>query len=159
MFAEDEPFMRMALDEAERAYAIGEVPVGAVLVYKGEVVARAHNLVEARQDASAHAEMLCLSAAAAKLGNWRLLKAALYCTLEPCSMCAGAMLLGRIETLVWGAPDMRHGAHGSWVNLLDQSHPTHRIAVRKGVLAEECGALMRSFFQNRRNKHEDRISF
>ena len=146
----DEYFMQMAIEEAKKAYEMGEVPVGAVLVRDGEVVARAHNLVELKRDASAHAELLCLSEAASLLNNWRLLKTILYCTLEPCAMCAGAMLLSRVETLVWGAPDMRHGAHGSWVNLLDQLHPTHRIAVRKGVLAEECAALMRSFFQNRR---------
>lgn len=142
--------MRLAIEEAKKAYDIGEVPVGAVLVWNNEVIARAHNLVEMRQEASSHAELLCMASAAAQLGNWRLLNATLYSTLEPCSMCAGAMLLSRIGTLVWGAPDLRHGAHGSWINVLDQPHPTHRIEVRKGVLAEVCSELMRSFFQNRR---------
>jgi len=98
----DEDFMRLALEEAKKAYAIGEVPVGAVLVWNNQVIAKAHNLVETRGDASAHAELLCLSAASVALDNWRLLNTTLYCTLEPCSMCAGAMLLSRIETLVWG---------------------------------------------------------
>lgn len=148
----DEDFMRLALEEAKKAYAIGEVPVGAVLVWNNQVIAKAHNLVETRGDASAHAELLCLSAASVALDNWRLLNTTLYCTLEPCSMCAGAMLLSRIETLVWGAPDIRHGAHGSWVNLLDHPHPIHQVAVRKGVLADESSALIRSFFQNRRQR-------
>lgn len=144
--------MRLALEEAKKGYNKGEVPVGAVLVWNNEVIARAHNLVETRQDASAHAELLCMAAGAAKLNNWRLLNTSLYSTLEPCSMCAGAMLLSRIKVLVWGAPDLRHGAHGSWINVLDQPHPTHQVEVRKGVLAGECSDLMRSFFQNRRLK-------
>lgn len=144
--------MQLAIEEAKKAYDKGEVPVGAVLVWNNEVIARAHNLVETRKDASAHAELLCMAAGAEKLNNWRLLNTTLYSTLEPCSMCAGAMLLSRIGTLVWGAPDLRHGAHGSWINVLDQPHPTHRIEVRKGVLADVCSDLMRSFFQNRRLK-------
>lgn len=147
--------MRLAIEEAKKAYEMGEVPVGAVLVWNNKVIAGAHNLVETRKDASAHAELLCMAAAAAKLSNWRLLSTTLYSTLEPCSMCAGAMLLSRVGTLVWGAPDLRHGAHGSWINVLDQPHPTHRIQVRKGVLAGECSELMRSFFQNRRLKEVD----
>ncbi len=147
--------MQLAIEEAKKAYEMGEVPVGAVLVWNNEVIARAHNLVEARQEASAHAELLCMVAAAAHLDNWRLLNTTLYSTLEPCSMCAGAMLLSRIGALVWGAPDFRHGAHGSWINVLDQPHPTHRIEVRKGVLAEVCSELMRSFFQSRRLREVD----
>lgn len=146
----DEHFMSLAIEEAKQAYLIGEVPVGAVLVKDNEVIARAHNLVETQRDASSHAEMLCLSAGAKVLENWRLLDTTLYCTLEPCSMCAGAMLLYRIKRLVWGAKDVRHGAHGSWVNLLDSSHPTHQVDVRRGVLAHECSELMSSFFQKRR---------
>ena len=148
----DEYFMRLALEEAEKAYHQGEVPVGAVLVLNNEVIARAHNLIELHKQAASHAEMLCIKEGAAKLDNWRLLKTTLYCTLEPCSMCAGAMLLSRIDTLVWGAPDFRHGAHGSWVNLFDQPHPIHHIKIRKGVLAQECGELMRRFFQEKRKE-------
>jgi tRNA(adenine34) deaminase len=142
--------MQLAIEEAKQAYSINEVPVGAVLVKDGRVIARSHNLVEVRRDASCHAELLCLAAAAKILENWRLTGTTLYCTLEPCTMCAGAMLLYRIERLVWGAKDVRHGAHGSWVNLLDRDHPTHSIEVSSGVLACECSELMSSFFQKRR---------
>lgn len=146
----DEAFMRCALEEAEIAFAKGEVPVGAVLVYRGEVIARGHNLVESLRDATAHAEMLCLKMGAEVLENWRLLGSCLYCTLEPCPMCAGAMIHSRLERLVWGAPDLRCGAHGSWVNLLDADHPIHQPFVTSGILQEECSALMRFFFKQRR---------
>lgn len=151
----DEDFMREALLEAEVAFAIGEVPIGAVLVYKGEVIARAHNLVETGSDATAHAEMLCLKKGAAALGNWRLIGATLYCTLEPCPMCAGAMIHSRLERLVWGAPDVRCGAHGSWVNLLDAGHPIHQLSVTSGILKDRSGDLMRAFFKQRRQEKED----
>jgi len=150
MQVSDEYFMREALEEARKGFSCGEVPVGAVLVYRQQVIARAHNLVETKQDATAHAEMLVLKEAALCLQNWRLSEAILYCTLEPCAMCAGAMLLSRLSTLVWGAKDLRCGAHGSWVNLLESSHPIHTISVRKGVLEEEAAILMRRFFQERR---------
>lgn len=151
--------MRMALEEAEQAFAEGEVPIGAVVVCEGALIARAHNRVEALANASAHAEMLCLTQAAAALGNWRLAKCTLYCTVEPCAMCAGAMLLARLSTLVWGARDLRHGAHGSWTNLLDISHPTHRIEVRKGVLEEAASALLVNFFKMRREASSARNAF
>ena len=144
--------MKRALKEAEKAYALGEVPVGAVLVFKGEIIAEAHNQVEKRRDATAHAELLCLQEGAVRLGNWRLLQATLYCTLEPCVMCAGAMISSRLETVVWGAPDIRQGAHGSWVNLLDAPHPIHRLNVRRGVCAAECGEIMSRFFKERREQ-------
>ncbi len=142
--------MKLALEEAEKAFFLGEVPVGAVLVYKGNVISRAHNLVEIKKDATAHAEVLCLREGMRKLNNWRLIGATLYSTLEPCSLCAGAMLLARLSRLVWGAPDLRHGAHGSWVDLLSKEHPMHRIEVTSHVLAEESAHQMRSFFQQRR---------
>jgi len=151
----DERFMREALAEAQEAFAKEEVPVGAVLVYQGRVVARAHNLVESRRDATAHAELLCLQMGAEVLGNWRLVGATLYCTLEPCPMCAGAMIHSRLERLVWGAPDLRCGAHGSWVNILDAGHPIHQMLVASGVMKEECAALMRVFFKQRRMKKVD----
>jgi tRNA(adenine34) deaminase len=144
----DEVFMREALEEAKKGALLGEVPVGAVLVYKGEVIARAHNLVETSRDASAHAEMLCLRQGSQFFSNWRLVGTTLYCTLEPCPMCAGAMILSRLDTLVWGAPDLRHGAHGSWLNLLDVQHPIHQLTVRQGVLKEEAAFLMKDFFRN-----------
>ena len=148
----DEHYMQEALKEAEAAYSKGEVPVGAVLVHNGEIIARAHNLVESRGDALAHAEMLCLKMGAEALGNWRLLGATLYCTLEPCPMCAGAMIHSRVERLVWGAPDLRCGAHGSWVNLLDAQHPIHQLKVSSGVMKEECASIMRNFFRKRRGE-------
>lgn len=151
----DEEWMRLALAEAEKGFLAGEVPVGAVLVYQDRVIAAAHNRVEGEQDATQHAEMICLKEGARVLGNWRLAETTLYCTLEPCSMCAGGMLLSRVGALVWGAPDLRHGAHGSWVNILDKVHPIHPLSVRKGVLADECAELLRSFFRKRREEKEN----
>lgn len=146
----DEKFMREALEQAGLAFSKGEVPVGAVLVHEGEVIARAHNLVESTKDATAHAEMLCLRQGAERLANWRLIGSTLYCTLEPCPMCAGAMIHSRLQRLVWGAPDIRCGAHGSWVNLLGISHPIHQLEVASGIFKEECAALMKDFFKRRR---------
>lgn len=143
--------MQEALLEAQRAFDKGEVPVGAVLVYKEEIIARGHNLVEQTKDATAHAEMNCLREASKILENWRLLEATLYCTLEPCSMCAGAMILSRVKKLVWGARDLRHGADGSWTSLISLPHPIHQVEVEGGVLAEECAVLMREFFKRRRS--------
>jgi tRNA(adenine34) deaminase len=150
---EDAFFMREALLEAQRAADAGEVPVGAILVKDGKIIARACNAIEKMQDASMHAEMECMRHGAEHLGNWRLLGCTLYSTLEPCSMCAGAMFLFRLERLVWGARDVRHGAQGSWVDLFSKEHPTHAVKITSGVLAEECGTLMRTFFQQRRLNH------
>lgn len=151
---DDEFFMFEAIKEAWKAYQKKEVPVGAVLVHKKKIIARGHNQVEMLKDATAHAEMLCMTSGSAELENWRLADTTLYCTIEPCSMCAGAMFLARISTLVWGAPDLRHGANGSWINLFDKSHPTHSIPVRSGILQEPCSLLMKNFFQERRNQNE-----
>lgn len=148
---DDEKWMQEALLEAKRAALEDEVPVGAVFVVDNELVARAHNEVEARGFAGAHAEFLCLERAAAHCGNWRL-KGTLYTTLEPCSMCLGAILLSRVERLVWGAPDLRHGALGSWQNLLEKDHPTHELESVGGVLAEESAALLKKFFQEKRKE-------
>lgn len=148
----DERFMLEALKEAWKAFCSKEVPIGAVLVQNDRIIARGHNQVEMLRDATAHAEMLCMTAGASALNNWRLANTTLYCTVEPCSMCAGAMLLSRITTLVWGAPDLRHGAGGSWVNLLEERHPTHSIEVRDGILADFSAGLLRDFFRQRREK-------
>jgi len=148
---DDERFMLEALREAWKAYQEKEVPVGAVLVKEGRIIARGHNQVEMLKDATAHAEMLCLTAGASAVEDWRLLNTTLYCTVEPCSMCAGAMFLSRITNLVWGAPDIRHGANGSFVDLFEKSHPTHKIAVKTGVLGDFSAQLMRDFFQERRS--------
>lgn len=153
---EDERFMLEALKEAWKAYQREEVPVGAVLVQNGQVIARGHNQVEMLQDATAHAEMLCITAGEVALENWRLAETILYCTVEPCSMCAGAMLLTRIPQLVWAAPDLRHGANGSWIDLFDKPHPMHSIVIRHGILQEPAAALMRQFFQKRREENKTR---
>jgi tRNA(adenine34) deaminase len=147
----DEKFMYEALLEAQKAYAENEVPVGAVLVYQNEIIARGRNHVEKTQDASCHAEMQCIREGARHLGNWRLLETTLYCTLEPCLMCAGALFLARIRTLVWGARDLRHGAGGSLCNVFLMNHPTHHIGVRSGVLEAACGQIMKDFFKDRRD--------
>lgn len=153
--SEDEKFMLEALKEAWKAYLAKEVPVGAVLAHKGRIIARGYNQVEMLKDATAHAEMLCITAGESAMENWRLSDTALYCTIEPCSMCAGAMLLSRVPVLVWGAPDLRHGANGSWVNLFDKPHPTHTVVIRKGILADYSSALMKEFFQKRREENEE----
>lgn len=151
---EDEKFILEALKEAWKAFKAEEVPVGAVLVKDNRIIARGYNQVELLKDATAHAEMLCLTAGASALENWRLAGTTLYCTVEPCCMCAGAMLLSRVPTLVWGAPDLRHGANGSWVDLFDKTHPTHTMTIRRGVLQDYCSQLMRDFFQIQREKKE-----
>ncbi|MEI8366215.1 MAG: tRNA adenosine(34) deaminase TadA [Parachlamydiaceae bacterium] len=155
---DDERFMIEALREAWKAFLKDEVPVGSVLVQEGRIIARGHNQVELLQDATAHAEMLCITAGEVALENWRLADTTLYTTIEPCTMCAGAMFLSRVPRLVWGAPDLRHGANGSWVNLFDQPHPTHTVVITKGVLETQCAALMRDFFQRRRSEKKGKGS-
>jgi tRNA(adenine34) deaminase len=149
---QDIRFMREALKEAKKALDKDEVPVGAVLVLDGKVIARGHNEVELLRDATAHAEMVCLTAGTTALGNWRLTNATLYCTLEPCVMCAGAMLASRIQRLVWGAPDLRLGANGSWIDLFATKHPMHSLEITSGVLGEESAFLLKSFFEQTRKK-------
>jgi tRNA(adenine34) deaminase len=149
---DDAHFMREALKEAQKAYRAGEVPVGAVLVFNQRVIARGHNQVELLKDATAHAEMICIGAGGMALENWRLLETTLYCTIEPCCMCAGAIFLSRIKRLVWGAPDVRHGANGSLIDLSALKHPTHQVEVVSNILKEECAVLLQEFFRERRNK-------
>jgi tRNA(adenine34) deaminase len=147
---EDSLFMRQALVEAQKAYHIKEVPVGAVVVLGDKIIARAHNSVESLLDPTAHAELICLRKAAAAIGNWRLLNATLYTTLEPCSMCAGALFLARVLRVVFGAYDLRHGAAGSFVDLFAKPHPIHRLIIKGGVLADESSKLLKDFFRKRR---------
>lgn len=147
---DDERFMLEALKQAWKAFQVDEVPVGAVLVQNGRIISRGYNQVEMLNDATAHAEMLCITAGEVAVENWRLAETTLYVTIEPCCMCAGAMLLTRIPKLVWGAPDIRHGANGSWINVFENKHPTHSIAIQQGILKEQCAALMRDFFVKRR---------
>ncbi|MBS3904443.1 MAG: tRNA adenosine(34) deaminase TadA [Simkania sp.] len=155
----DNEAMQLALEQARAAYREGEVPIGAVIVCNDRVIAEAHNEVEKQQDASAHAELLCLQRAARVLGNWRLCEATLYSTLEPCAMCAGAIILYRLKRIVWGARDVRQGAHGSWVDLTLFPHPIHRVVVQDGLLEEESRLLMQSFFRERREhaKHRTHV--
>lgn len=152
--SDDEKFMLAALKEAWKAFCADEVPVGAVLVHKQEIIARGYNQVEMLCDATAHAEMLCITAGEAALENWRLADTVLYCTIEPCSMCAGAMLLTRIPQLVWGAPDLRHGANGSWIDIFKSQHPMHTVSIRSGVLQDYAASLMREFFQLKRKEKQ-----
>lgn len=153
----DERFMREALKEAQKAFERDEVPVGAVLVHNNKIIARGHNQVELLQDATAHAEMICLSAGAEAFGNWRLIDTTLYCTLEPCCMCAGALLASRVTRLVWGAPDLRVGAGGSWIDLFQHKHPIHTLEITPRVLEAESAELMRSFFAKQRKKDDRSI--
>ena len=150
-FKTDTYFMKEAFAEAKKAYLLEEVPVGAVLVYQGKVIARAHNQVETQKKAMAHAELEVLAMASQALGRWRLNETTLYTTLEPCPMCMGAILLARVKTLVWGAPDIRLGAGGSWVNLLEVKHPYHTLNVRSGMHEKEVRSLMRAFFKEKRS--------
>ena len=145
--------MRLALVEAREALRADEVPVGAVAVAQGRVVGRAHNQRELLRDPTAHAEMLALTQAAEALGRWRLTGVTLFVTLEPCAMCAGAMVLARIDRLVYGAPDPKAGAVESLYQLLDDPRLNHRVPSQGGVLAAECGELLREFFQERRRGH------
>jgi tRNA(adenine34) deaminase len=149
-FPRDEYFMRLALREAERAMEHDDVPIGAVLVHEGEVLAAGRNEREERQDPTAHAEVLALREAAEKLGSWRVLDSVLYVTLEPCAMCAGAIVLARVPRVVFGAWDPKAGAAGSVLDVLAQPRLNHRPDVSGGLLAEECGALLSSFFSGRR---------
>jgi tRNA(adenine34) deaminase len=150
-FRPDEaPYMRLALAEAARALEHDDVPVGAVLVRGGEVVAAGHNERELLQDPSAHAEMLALREGARALGSWRLLDTTLYVTLEPCAMCAGAIVLGRVPRVVYGTVDPKAGAAGSVLDVLAEPRLNHRPAVTGGLLADECAALLRTFFAARR---------
>ena len=145
-----ELFMREALLEARAAYALGETPIGAVIVRDGEIIARAHNLRETTHDATAHAELLAIRQANKLLAGWRLIRCTLYVTLEPCAMCAGAIVLARVPTLVYAAPDPKGGACGSVLNLVEHERLNHRVEVISGVLAEESSQLLRQFFSELR---------
>lgn len=144
-----EYYMRQALREADKALEEEEVPVGAVIVHRGHIIARAHNQREKLKDPTAHAEMIALTQAAASLENWRLEGCTLYVTKEPCAMCAGAMVQARVENLVFGARDEKAGACGSVVNLVEEPRFNHRVKVTEGVLAEESGRLLKEFFKER----------
>jgi len=152
----DSAFMLEALKQAEHARAIGEVPVGAVVVFEDKIIAAAHNLRERDQDPTAHAELIAMKLAAKYLGSWRLNGCTVYVTLEPCAMCAGAMVLSRIERCVFGASDPRGGFLGTLDDL--SSHPVlnHRFGVVPGVLADESSELLKSFFREKRKSQKKR---
>jgi tRNA(adenine34) deaminase len=146
----DEYFMRLALREAQRASEHEDVPIGAVVAHEGEVIAAAHNERELRQDPTAHAEIVALREAARVMGTWRVLGAVLYVTLEPCAMCAGAIVLARIPRVVYGASDPKAGACGSVLDVLGEPRLNHRPDVAGGLLAGECGKMLSAFFASRR---------
>ena len=147
----DEFFMRAAIEEAKIAASIGEVPIGAVVVRNGEIIARAHNESETGKDATRHAEIIAIERACAALGGWRLIGCDLYVTLEPCPMCAGATVNARLVRVVYGASDLRAGAFGSIINLND--YPlNHKPEIVRGVLADECLAPIQAFFKEKRKK-------
>ena len=142
--------MRLALREAARASEHDDVPIGALVVHGGEVIGAGHNEREVRADPTAHAEMIALREAARTLGSWRVLDSVMYVTLEPCAMCAGAIVLARLPRVVYGATDPKAGAAGSVLNVLDEPRLNHRPQVESGLLATECADLLRAFFAPRR---------
>lgn len=150
---QDHYFMQLAIEEAEKAAQKGEVPIGAVIVHEGQVIARAHNLRETTRNAVTHAELLAIQEACEKLGNWRLENTILYVTLEPCPMCAGAILQSRVPRVVYGARDAKAGAVDSLYRLLNDERFNHQCEVTESVMAEECGGLLTHFFRTlRENK-------
>jgi tRNA(adenine34) deaminase len=147
----DEEFMRAALGEAERARAYGDVPIGAVVVRDGEIVSAACNERELRSDPTAHAEILAVRAAAEAAGSWRLAGCTVYVTLEPCAMCAGTLVLARVDRLVYGPQDPRAGAAYSLYNIVQDPRLNHEMELTTGILEDECAALLREFFEGKRD--------
>ncbi len=146
----DDYYMGLALDEARKAYEIGEIPIGAVLVMNDEVVAKGHNMREIWHDATAHAEMIVIRESCQKLKRWRLTGATLYVTIEPCPMCAGALVMSRIDRLVYGSSDYKAGAVESIFNIVQNDALNHSMVVASGVRSDECAEIMRDFFRSRR---------
>ncbi len=151
----DENFMREALRQAQKANEAGEVPVGAVIVRAGKIIARAHNQVELLKDATAHAEMLALTQAEAAVGDWRLTECDLYVTKEPCAMCAGALVHTRIRRVIFGCTDPAAGAAGSVMNLLQMPVLNHRCDIASGVLQDECATILQDFFRKRHDEQTE----
>jgi len=152
IFDTDRLFMKQALEEAQQAALLGEVPIGAVLVYEGKIIARAHNLRETTQNATTHAELLVIQEACKKIGSWRLEDTTLYVTLEPCPMCAGAILQSRVPRVVYGARDQKAGCVDSLYHLLNDERFNHECDVTEGILAEECGQILTDFFKALRDR-------
>jgi len=148
----DRPFMKLAIEQAKIAEENGDVPIGAVIVFQDRIIARAYNQREQLQDPTAHAEIIALTQAAAALGSWRLNGCTIYVTLEPCPMCAGALVLARVDRLVYGCDDPKTGACKSLYNIVQDERLNHRLEVVAGVLAEDCSQQLQDFFQRRREE-------
>jgi len=146
----NEEYMKIAIEEAEKAASEDEVPVGAIVVFKGDIIAKARNKCEGRQDPTAHAEILAIQQAAKYLGNWRLSGCKLYVTKEPCPMCAGAIFQARMDELIYGASDIKAGASGTLYNITNDARLNHQTTVTPGVCEEECRKLLQDFFKKRR---------
>lgn len=151
----DEKFMQAAISEAKKAGQVNEVPIGAVIVYEGEVIATGFNIREATQTTLSHAELLAIQEANEKIGSWRLEDCSLYVTLEPCPMCAGAIVQSRIKRVVFGASDPKAGCAGTLMNLLDDERFNHQVELKSGVLEAECKALLTNFFKELRRKKKE----
>jgi tRNA(adenine34) deaminase len=158
MLDDNSRYMQYALKEAERAFDAGEVPVGCIIVYEGQIIGKAHNQRETLQDPTAHAEVLAITQAAAHLKSWRLEKTRMYVTLEPCAMCAGAIILARIPEVYFGAMDPKAGCTGSLMNLLGDPRFNHRPKVVSGIMAEQCGGILSSFFQKIRDQRNSQLN-
>ncbi len=152
---EDERWMQVALQEAEAAAQKGEVPVGAVVVHNGQLIAKSHNLRELNKDPLAHAELLAIAEAAEHLDRWRLIDCTLYVTLEPCPMCAGAIVNSRLDRIVFGASDPRAGSCGSILNIVEDERLNHRPEVTRGILQPQCSEILSNFFRALRAKRKD----
>ncbi len=150
-------YMKLALDQARIAKENGDVPIGAVIVHNDQIIAKAYNQREQLQDPTAHAEIIALTQAAAAVGSWRLNGCTIYVTLEPCCMCAGALVLARIDRLVYGCDDPKAGAVKSLYNIVTDDRLNHRLEVTKGVLEEQCQAILQSFFRQRRTRNKEQI--
>lgn len=155
MIDQDEVYMKLALAEAEKAFVLGEIPIGAVLIDgQGQVVMAGHNRRESWHDATAHAELIVIQAACRKLKKWRLSGLTLYVTIEPCPMCAGALIMSRIDRVVYGSPDYKAGAAESLFNVVDNKALNHQLSVRAGVLEDQCTEIMKRFFAQCRSKED-----
>lgn len=151
---EQEKYMSMALEEAKKAYDNNEVPIGCVIEYKGEIIGKGANMRITDKNVLAHAEIIAINQACGAMGDWRLEDCTLYVTVEPCPMCAGAIVQARIKKVVFGAENPKAGCAGSIVNLLQNDSFNHQVEIEKGVCADECGAIMKSFFKRFRNKEK-----
>lgn len=147
-----EEWMRVAIEEAKKAEALVEVPIGAIVVHQGQIIGRGHNLRETTQNATTHAEMIAIQEACKAIGSWRLEETQLYVTLEPCPMCSGAMIFSRVKEVYFGAYDPKGGTAGTLMNLLEDERFNHQAEVEGGILEEECGELLSVFFRNLRAK-------